>query len=240
MQRYLMTMLVGAMVSAAAADIIVRDAAGGESAGGGTPGIYTAGTGGNLIATLIGGPFGDPAIGQFDFEADYGSGFEVLDTFCIEPTQNVEVPLFEVDPAGLGGWSIIDLTASPGISASEASFLQTLWSNAFALSSLNDVNAAAFQLLAWEVALDDGVSAAGLELGQVAANAADPFTSSVLAVASTWIDNILSAEPIWTTQTPLFVLTNPESQDLLTTVPEPASVMTLLGGLLTLALRRRN
>lgn len=231
-----------AAVAAAPAAVIVRDAPGGETASGGVPGLYTAGTGGNIIATLIDDPFfADPAIGQFDFQADYGlgRGFEPLATYCISPLKTTEIPLFEDNPAGLDGFSLIALADQPGLTAQEVGYVQALWFHAFAGSAVDKLHAAAFQLILWELAIDDGLSALSLTSGAVRVDLSDPFTASVAALANTYIDNLTGAEPVWSQQTPLFVLTHPTSQEILTTVPEPAALALVALGSLGALMRRR-
>jgi hypothetical protein len=227
-----------ALAASANASVVVRDAIGGQTAAGGTPGLYLTGTGGNVTGMLDGIEFKDPAVGMWDLEADYGGGFESLRTFCISPYKTVTIPLYEEDPNGLPGFELVSLAMASGFSAAEVDLVQRLWFNAIGVAGNGQVEAGAFQVLLWEMALDDGLSATSFTTGLVRLDpSADALTASVTALANDWIGKLTGAAPEWSGSIPMFALIHPESQDLLTPIPEPGALALVLAGM-ALGLRR--
>lgn len=194
---------------------------------------------GTIRATATGGSFQNITAGAFILEADYndGNGFVPLVTYCIEPTQTVGFGVNPPDTTGLTHDLTLLRTYSP-FNDTERNFLETLWFHAFDVSLTSSRKAAAFQMLVWEITSDDvfNLNSGDFKVDHV--NSA--FTDDAYDIASQWSDNIFNN--LWTGSTTLYVLSNPDSQNFLTTVPEPASVGLLaLGGmLLTLRRRRRN
>lgn len=108
----------------------------------------------------------------------------------------------------------------------------------------NSSSAAAFQLAAWEIAVD-GTGGLGLDSGSFRVTAAPGAARSL---AAGWLDEIASGrwQPggAWPAGRPITVLGGPGTQGLLTdlpsAVPLPAGATGLVGALAALAgLRRR-
>ena len=214
--------------------ITVRDAMGGENASGNPPGYYMTGTGGRPRVTFDGANYTSTYTGLFDFEVDYGSGWQDLQTYCLESTQDLGFGVYEDDPAGLDGYTLVQLRDIPEITNDEADYIEILWANAFEPTGVSQDEAASLQIVLWELFQDDGLDANSLTTGTFQI---DPTYSglevAVYAQAQTWVAALTSEPPTWTASTPLHVLTHPTSQDLLTTVPEPASFVLLVVGLLS-------
>ncbi len=219
--------------SVRAATVQVRDAVGGESATGEPGWFFLTGTGSLTNGTINGSAFGDLRGGTYDFEADYGAGWEALLTYCLQPDEGIGFGLNSGTAVGLP-YELTTLDQFPGITPDDERFLEILWSNAFADSFSVRARAAAFQMLVWEVVRDGIVD---LRAGTFQLNgAADAFSAEVLAIAEQWIGNIEGGP--WTTRTDLMLLTHPESQDFLTPIPEPATLSLIVIGA-GLALNRR-
>lgn len=210
----------------------VRDAAGGESFGF-TPGLYAVPTASVLESSINGEAPVQVFTGTFAFEADYGTGFVPLMTYCLDVEQTVQFQIIEKDTQGLT-YKLGPLDSLSALTATEVQQLQLLWANAFDDSMVSDVASAAFQAIIWELIGDDTLD---LSSGAFALNVADPFSQDVLQAAQPWVDALVTNS--WTQTVPLFVLSHPTSQDLLTTIPEPttASAIALLG--LAVIRRRR-
>ncbi len=205
------------------APILVRDAPGGEDYAGNSPGNYLAGTGGGLYGTVTGGPFIGLAVGTYDLEADYGSGYQSLRTYCLEATQYLAVGTQPTITFGQP-YSMAPLTSVTGISTTEATYLEILWANAFADSQTGADKAAAFQMIVWEFQRDNTFDLAHGTFRLDVVSDAVP-----VAIADGWYGNITNHT--WTSHTPLAALVSPHSQDLLVPlcppVPEPVSVLLL-------------
>ena len=218
--------------------ITVRDAIGGENANGNTPGYYATGTGARPRATFNGTNFISTYTGLFDFEVDFGGGWQGLNTYCLESTQELGFGVFEDDPAGLDGYTLVPLRSLAEITNDEANYIETLWANAFAPTGATQSEAASLQVVIWEMFQDDGLAGDSLTTGTFQINPTySALEAAIYSRAQTWITALTSEPPTWTVSTPLYVLSHPTSQDLLTTVPEPTSLVLLVVGLLSL--RRR-
>ncbi len=224
--------LSGEMQNAQA--VMVRDALTGEGGSGGQPGPFLLGTGSNTLGTtqLSAFPRNIP-VGTLDLEADYGSGWVPLLTYCFESNQGFSFGLNPPDAVG-HNYGLIPLAAAAGVSAQDIEYIEILWSNAFAGSIVGQVEAAAFQYIVWELVEDTSID---LLADNLRLDTSHAHTSNVHTLASAWLDNIIDGT--WTTRTTLYVLTSPTSQDILTTIPEPATLAFLAAGSLLMIRRRR-
>ena len=231
---------------AAAITVQVRDAVGGESNNGPEAGYFLEQTarGGDPRGTYANGPTEPLFSGLFDFEADYGQGWQELLTYCAEPVQGIQFGLNPPDTVGLS-YELVPLAGLNGVTPSEAAFLEILWANAFQLTVAqpgDDVTeasarASAFQSIVWEFNQDDSIDLTTNDgINQFRFVLGDNFTNRVYDIASEWIGKIQSQE--WTDSTPLYALYSEVSQDLLTTVPEPGTALALLAGLAFIRRRR--
>lgn len=214
---------------ASAQTVQVRDSVTGENEDGVPPGFFLTGTGATTTATNgLDEFFRDMHTGTLDLEYDLGLGasWQDLLTYCLELTQQIGFGVHTMDNDAVGlPYELEPLSAFPGLSGPDQVALETLWSNAFADSMTSRVKAAAFQSLAWELATDASVD---LQAGGFQLDENDPEAASVLAQANTWYTNIENGT--WTSRTELMLLTNPESQDLIIPIPEPATLTLLLIG----------
>lgn len=112
--------------------------------------------------------------------------------------------------------------------------LQRLWGNFFASVS-NTTTSAAFQLAQWELTFDDDVSLVNQPGAKMWVNAGDASAAS--AQAQLWLDAIRTDAV--TAEQPLLLLRRDGKQDLVTPVPEPATLAAMGIGIATL-LRRRS
>lgn len=209
--------------------LLVRDAPGGEEFDGGTPGNYLTGTASGLYGTVTGGSFQGLAVGTYDVQVDEGSGYQPLRTYCLEPTEFMKIG---TQPTILFGqpYSTAALTSLAGITAADATYMQILWSNAFAMSQTSQNNAAAFQALIWEKVRDTTYN---LTQGTFRIDAVSD--AAVIALANSWNANIVNQ--VWTSSTPLEALVSPDSQDIMRPVPEPSTIALLAigAGVVTIA-----
>jgi hypothetical protein len=203
---------------AQASMVQVRDALGGESSTGSPGGKYLDGTGILLRGTADGGPAGFFAAGTFDFEADFGDGFDELLTYCLEPLVDIA---FGDAPADSGGWKYAQTAITDiGLSPLDIDFIQILWANAFDLSKSGHIEAGAFQSFIWEIT-QDGALAFNVDAGNYDMLLSLPETAASAALATEWFDKIVSGE--WNSSTQLAALTDSLSQNLLYQVPAPGS-----------------
>jgi len=214
---------------AAAQTVQIRDAVTGENENGVPPGFYLTGTGAITSATIgVDEFFRDVFTGTFDIEYDLGlgAGWQALLTYCLEVNQQIGIGVHTPDntPVGLP-YELEPLTAFPGMTGADQVALETLWSNAFGISTISRTSAAAFQSIAWELAMDSTVD---FLAGSFQLDENDPEAAAVIAQADAWYDNIENGT--WTTRTELMLLVNPESQDLIIPIPEPATLSLLLLG----------
>ncbi len=198
--------------------VMVRDEAGGS-------GYYRTGTTSRLHATLDGSSFTSLYSGTFAFEADYGAGWTPLTTYCIDPYQPVRFANFPQDRAGWP-YDLVALDALDGITTPERDQLELLWENALASSLTDRVHAAAFQVIIWELKIDDALDLAS---GDFRLDTSRQYEADVASVAQPWIDE-LAAPSTWTKRAPLWGLYSEASQDFITPIPEPATLLLLIGG----------
>ena len=204
----------------------VRDAPGGTDPFGAPDGYLLAGTGSPINGTVNGGAFQTLGVGAFGLEANWGSGFQPLITYCIEPTSSIS---FGLNPADLVGapYQTAALTDA-GFTAQEAAWLGILWAYAYALSLTSPLYAAAFQAVIWEFKQDDPVHS--FTSGNFDLDFNQAYTLDVINTAEGWLNNILGGT--WTDSVALIALTSADSQDFITTpVPAPGAATALLVGL---------
>ncbi len=226
--------LVLAAGSSQASMVQVRDAVGGESSTGSPGGFYLTDTGNSLRGTADGGSATFLAAGTFDFEADFGSGFESLHTYCLEPLVDIA---FGEAPGDLVGVKYADTAITDiGLSALDIEFIEILWANAFATSQTGNTEAAAFQSIIWEIT-QDGADVFDVDAGNYNLNLAFSETAAVAALATEWFDNIDTG--VWTSRADLAALTSSGSQNLLYEVPAPGSAALAAVGLGCMGGRRR-
>jgi PEP-CTERM motif-containing protein len=216
----------------------LRDAVTGENEDGVPPGFFLTGTG-SIISATNGTDefFRELHTGTYDFEIDrnMGAGWEAFLTYCLELNQQIGFGVHTPDNTAVGlPYQVTSLSSYPGFTSADENALETLWANAFADSTTSRVKAAAFQSIAWELANDSSVDFLS---GNYKLDTSDPHTADVLAQANAWYTNIQNGT--WTSHTDLLLLTNPDSQDFLIPVPEPATLSMLLLGCGALLRRRR-
>jgi len=210
----------------ASADIVwLRDAVGGTNSAGTGPGYYVPGTGSRIFGTFSGGLRNERLIvGALDFETNRGGGWESLITYCLEPTASLAFGLNPPDSAGLP-YNEAGLTNVSGISAGEGGQIEILWANAFDTSLTSRANAAAFQSILWELALD---STFDLNGGQFALWQYG-YSGAVCDIAEGWMG--LIANQSWTDGVSLQSLMNDDSQDFVEPVPAPGAALLGMMGL---------
>lgn len=238
MSMLLSAVMSCAMVAPSAATgtfVQVRDAVGGEFASGNPGGFYLSGTGGRPRMSVDGNPFALGFTGVFDFEIDTGggNGWESFLTFCIQPREDIPFGYAPGDTVG-ATYEIVPLAGHNGYDAVRAHQSGILWANAFALSQIDNVHAAAFQAVVWELAEDTDYD---LLSGNYRLDPGHAFTSLVYTLAQSWLDNILGGA--WTDSVQLAALKSERGQDLLIVVPGPGALALLLAAGGTAGARRR-
>lgn len=112
--------------------------------------------------------------------------------------------------------------------------LEKLWGSYFGSVNSNTTSAA-FQLAQWEITFDDDLTLAYSPTAMMWVNAGDASAAS--AQAQTWLDAIRNGSA--TTRQGLLLLRREGKQDLVTPVPEPASMAALGLGAIALIRRRK-
>ena len=122
--------------------------------------------------------------------------------------------------------------------ATRTANLQKLWGNFFGLIGANSVLSSAFQLAQWEITFDDDMTLSDVPLGKTFWVDPGQFQAGVTDVAESWLSDIRNN--VVTNQQQLAILSGQGIQDLVTPVPEPASMLVLgAGSILAFARRRR-
>lgn len=215
------------VASVEAVPVQVRDLVGGQ-------GVFHTGTLSWVSSTKTGGAFVPDPVGTIELEMDTGSGWQSFWSYCIEPNQGLAVQVNPPDDTGMA-YDLQPLTPSGNLSAVDVDYIQMLWANALTESGSGMIEAAAFQFLVWEMVVDTDLD---LQAGLVQLNPADGHSESIRIKAESWVNSIISGD--WQDSTPLYALHAPGSQDLLTEIPEPATLGFLaLGGLFLLRRSRR-
>jgi len=228
-------LVVSAATSVHADDVQVRDSAA-------SPGFFVTGTHADTLrATTDGSSYHRFHTGTFEFEADYGNGWEPLETYCLEPSQYIK---FGTQPGDTVGrtYTYTAIENYAPLTTDEGDFLGLLWANAFDDAMAGTKTAAAFQAIVWETAIDDNFNLTG---GDFRLSQSSTFTSDVLAIAAGWVSKI--ADQSWTDGVSLAVLEHPCSQDFLTPyvpttptpVPTPSAWALGAIGLVLVGLRKR-
>lgn len=196
------------------------------------------GTNKTLSFSFNGGQsFGDTFVAALNLEADRGTGYSRLTTFCIEPTQLLSIP---------GTYHDAPVDDSVGIDAGELPILEQLWFEKFDLTfddagSDTTLEAAAFQTFIWELSEDAGdfdlTSGNMILVGQSSA-----FAQQVEDLVNTWWGEFNSGA--WSgNRTALGALVSGDSQNILREVsaiiPLPSASGMALVGLGIAAGRRR-
>lgn len=172
----------------------------------------------------------DITTGAYSYEVEAPGSDTVIPliTYCAQPAALITFGDYPEDTVGLG-YYCESTDALAGFTASELSFLEILWFNAFDDSITSSIKAAAFQSIIWELALDDVFDLTSGEFYIGASSAA------VLTQAQEYAAKVQNQT--WTQAQPLAALTHPISQDVLIPtilIPEPGalSLMFIAGGAL--------
>lgn len=113
--------------------------------------------------------------------------------------------------------------------------LQLLWGNAFSQIGGDSMKSAAFQLAEWEICFDDDLSLIGVATPFLVKPG--QFQAGITDVAENWLADIRGGN--WTQEQSLALLSGQGIQDLVTPVPEPATLGVMAVGALTLIRRKR-
>lgn len=233
-----------------ATDVQIRDAPGGMNVTNpaSTEGLFLQPTGGRLHArTQIAPAFQDFASGTFEFErraAGSADPWVKFKTYCFEPDVGISFQAFPNNLVGVT-YKEANLLAQPGITMAEATQLEILWKNAFADSLTTATKAAAFQSIVWELGSTDAaynLAAGNFQIMVGTEGNINLDEAAVKAQADAWFANIGT---VWTDGTPLDILVNANSQNLIIErppdiiIPLPTAGLMASMGLIGLASRRR-
>lgn len=117
--------------------------------------------------------------------------------------------------------------------------LQKLWGSYFGAASGGGAPAYAFQLAQWEITFDNALDLTTLPGPGNMFVSGGQFQAGITDVAETWLTAIRNDVSDAMPQTPLLLLTGPGVQDLVTPVPEPATLIAVAAGLGAVLRRRR-
>lgn len=157
------------------------------------------------------------------------------DTYCVEigqtigggyNTHSLVAPLLgsTTNTGGDSGPILFDATRTAN--------LQLLWGS-FKSSVVDADTSSAFQLAQWEITFDDDVTLDQTANSRFWSNESTTYRTT----AENWLTAIRTGAA--TTQQGLLILSDPERQDLVTPVPEPATMLALAAGTAIFAARRR-
>lgn len=210
-----LTLAAVASAPAAKADTVhIKDNVGGDNTYFQTP------TGMRKITQNLNGSSHTWTTGVFDFLADWGDGNGYVDllTFCLDPWESLHLPKI---------YTIAPIEDAAGLSAAEIVLLGKLWQNKYAdvispdlgeTDAMRKYEAAAFQLILWELLADDGLtSGISWTTGNFKITSTNTETLQTLALANDWITSM----PGWDNLTgyELIALQASGTQDLIAAVP---------------------
>lgn len=216
----------------AQADMVqVRDAAGGN-------GYFLNGTvkGTARISKNGGSSYYNQPLGTYGFEMDQGAGWQALETYCIELTQVISFGNGNNDTGGLPH-EVVEVDSLARFTSDEAVAIETLWGSAFDLSKQSKVGSNAFQVILWELSMDDVFD---LSDGSFRVDTSHSHTNDVAVQAAQWWSDIELG--VFTERVALKALVSDQSQDYLVptnNIPGPGS-LALLSAAGMIGLRKRN
>ncbi len=160
---------------------------------------------------------------------------DLFNTACVEIGENINVPSNSTHPnvypllgatTTLGGYS-----GPVYFDAARTKATEKLW-GAFFGSVVNKTTAAIFQLCQWEIAFDTDLTLN--DPTQLTPFFVKPgqFQAGITDVAEGWLATIRNDTNDQLPRTSMLLLSGPGIQDLVTPLPEPASLALLLAGLL--------
>ncbi len=185
---------------------------------------------------------------MFGFRSDLPAGFGVDNTVpsfflasCVEVGEAIDLPAnnTHLNVANLLG----STTTLGGISGpvffdtARTSWAEKLWGT-FATQATNATTARAFQLALWEIAFDDDLTLDGpgtpffVDLAQ--------YQPGITDLAESWLAAIRADDGVdQLARTRLLLMSATGLQDLVTPIPEPATLVMLLSGVLFARVRMR-
>lgn len=211
-----LTFVAGACVSASAfgfggdhfceGEVTLRDHRGGEDSFGLPTGYYLTGTGGRPLGTATDGIIAPTRTGTFDFDINFGSGWQPFRTYILDPKLPIGFGVNLPDERGNGfNFSRIgDIDLGLGsIEPYRQANLERLWFHAFEFSTHSRAGAAAFQMVVWEIVWDWTLD---FSFGNVkfSNTNSDPLTVEARAIGNRWLEELKG--PGWQERTPLMGL----------------------------------